>query len=800
MIYKNELLPYRRDVKEKRVDIKGKIKYLSVCSILFFLSAFFASRVFILDTFMPFGIAFFLAVYGMLDRKLAITSGLIGIIGYFTTFKGYISISRMTVLIILVLLAFVFNNKDKNRIIKMSIAGFLINLVVIILFRGLFIAGGFFFFDSILALGESVILAASAYIFSYGVPLYFDHSKRKMLSREEMIFIGLMLGIIVSGMYDIKYMSLSLKNIFGFLFVLIMGYSEGAAMGAATGVSLGLLSTISDSAMPIYLGIYAFCGLISGVFREIGKAVSGIAFLIAGALMAFYTAGLINVNSGVNIVFYNSIIAFVLFMIIPSRNYEKLSALINDEKRTVQLQKSYIERVKDIMNLRLLKISGTLAGISNILEESSDNELANKVQIDGLVEKLADRVCFNCDSRNLCWMREMYYTYDSFIEVLKIIERKGNISASEVPEGLKRKCIRPNELSKQANSVFEIFRLNNKWKRKLVKSRMVLSEQIKDVSELVKSMIEEASTSMEFKNDIEEEIAISLDKKGLDFDDVLAVKNNRNRYEVTLYRKPCAGQQNCNKDFVSIISKALGVRMVRENTKCKISEDNSMCQFRLVEGVNYNVTTAIAKCSKEEISGDSYTFGEVGEGRYMIALSDGMGSGVRASNESSTTLSLLEKFIEAGYERNTAIKATNSVLVFRANYESYATIDLGIIDLYDGIGEFIKIGSAPTFIKSGMDISIINSSTLPAGILEDIEIESELVELKNGDMIVMVTDGIIDADKGEKEKWIIRMLREYDSVNPKEIADYILQKAKEKYSSKIGDDMTVAVLKIWKLM
>jgi stage II sporulation protein E len=313
-------------------------------------------------------------------------------------------------------------------------------------------------------------------------------------------------------------------------------------------------------------------------------------------------------------------------------------------------------------------------------------------------------------------------------------------------------------------------------------------------------MIEEASTSMEFKNDIEEEIAISLDKKGLDFDDILAVKNNRNRYEVTLYRKPCAGQQMCNKDFVSSISRTLGVRMVRENTKCKINKDCSMCQFRLIEAVNFNVTTAISKCSKEEISGDNYSFGDVGEGRYMVALSDGMGSGARANNESSITISLLEKFIEAGYERNAAIKATNSVLVFRANNESYATIDLGIIDMYEGIGEFIKIGSAPTFIKSGMDVSILNSTTLPAGILDDIEIESEIVELKNGDMVVMVTDGITDADKEAKERWVVKLLKEYDSVNPKEVADYVLLKAKEKYEGKIKDDMTVVVLKIWKLM
>jgi stage II sporulation protein E len=219
-----------------------------------------------------------------------------------------------------------------------------------------------------------------------------------------------------------------------------------------------------------------------------------------------------------------------------------------------------------------------------------------------------------------------------------------------------------------------------------------------------------------------------------------------------------------------------------------------------VETENYNVTTAIARHAKEDISGDNYCYGDVGEGRYMVALSDGMGSGKLAGNESNTTVSLLEKFIEAGYERNAAIKATNSVLVFKSNNETFATIDMGLIDLYDGVGEFVKIGAAPTFIKSGMEVDMLKSSTLPAGILDDIEIESEIVQFKNGDMVVMVTDGIIDANKELKERWVVNLLKEIDSLNPKEVADYILQRAKEQYGGQVKDDMTVVVLKVWKLM
>lgn len=800
MIYKNELMPYKSKTEEKKIEEKKKVKLLSTGVVLFLVSAFFAARVNVLEVFMPFGIAFFIAVYGVYGRRRAVPAGIISCIGYLLTFKGYTSISRIVVLASLILLTYLVKESDKNRFMKITFVGFWTNIVLISVFRSIFITDGVLIYDIILSVTESIILAASAYIFCYGVPLYFDSNKRKMLSKEELIYICLMFGIIVSGTYDIQYKFFSLKNVIGFFFVLAMGYTEGAAMGAVTGVSLGLLSTLSDNTMPVYLGIYAFCGLISGVFRELGKIMTGVAFAVAGALMTFYTGGLLHIGNGVEIIFYNSLMAIGLFLIIPRKNYESLSILLNDEKRSVQLQKSYIERVKDIMNFKLSKVSTTLSGLSSVLEDSIENELDNKVEIDGLIEKLADRVCFTCDGQNTCWRNEMYYTYDAFLATLRTIEKKGVITVSDLPDLLKRKCIKPNELSRQANGIFEIFRLNTKWKKKLVKSRSVLAEQVKDMSIFVKSMLEEAAATLEFKNDIEEEIAVALDKNGLDFDDVLAIKNHRNRYEVTLYKKPCEGQKGCNTDFPNIISKVLSTRMVRDNESCNINKDCSMCQFRLVEGVNYNITTAIARCPKDNISGDNYSFGEIGNGRFMVALSDGMGSGAKASNESSITISLLEKFIEAGYERNAAIKATNSVLVFRENDENFATIDFAIFDLYEGIGEFIKIGSAATYIKSGKNVTILNSYSLPVGILDDIDIESDLVQFSNGDMVVMVTDGVTDADTVLGERWISSLLREYDSVNPKEVADYILFKAKDKYGQKVKDDMTVIVIKIWKLM
>ena len=315
---------------------------------------------------------------------------------------------------------------------------------------------------------------------------------------------------------------------------------------------------------------------------------------------------------------------------------------------------------------------------------------------------------------------------------------------------------------------------------------------------MVNSMASDVGTSFEFKNDLEESIGVALDNMGLEFDDVIAVRDNNGKHEVSIYRTPCMGKQSCSREYATVISKVLGIRMTKDSVKCRLNSDCSLCQFKLVEAECYNIVSAMAQKPLEKVCGDTCFHGNISRGRYMLAISDGMGSGSAAAMESSVTISLLEKLMAAGYERTSAIKAINSVLILRSCEESYATIDLGIIDLYNGVGEFVKIGSAATFIKSGDSVRILRSSSLPVGILEDIEIESEIVELEDGDIIIMVTDGIEDSMGLENEEWLEKTIRSMESGNPRDIADSLLKMAEDNYKGEAKDDMTVLVSKIWK--
>ena len=177
-----------------------------------------------------------------------------------------------------------------------------------------------------------------------------------------------------------------------------------------------------------------------------------------------------------------------------------------------------------------------------------------------------------------------------------------------------------------------------------------------------------------------------------------------------------------------------------------------------------------------------------------------MGSGAEAALQSEATISILKRLLESGFDRESAVRTVNSVLLARSVEESFATIDLAVFDLHKGQLELIKVGAAPTYIKRGREVVRIDSACLPIGILSSIEIESTSRKLADGDIVVMVTDGLTQLRRSGgpaiRGDWIARMLQRLQTTDPEEIAYELLCRAREINFNQVEDDMTVLVLKV----
>lgn len=183
-----------------------------------------------------------------------------------------------------------------------------------------------------------------------------------------------------------------------------------------------------------------------------------------------------------------------------------------------------------------------------------------------------------------------------------------------------------------------------------------------------------------------------------------------------------------------------------------------------------------------------------------MILSDGMGSGEKAFHESAMVVEMLEELLTAGFPKETAIQMMNTALVMGREEIRFSTIDMSVFDLYTGKCEFVKAGASTTYLKRGEQVERISSTSLPIGVVQYLELETTEKQLRNGDFVIMVTDGVLDSlPVGEQDLLMEMIIGGTKGNNPKEMAHYILEQVLEWTGEEPMDDMTVAAVGIWSL-
>lgn len=290
----------------------------------------------------------------------------------------------------------------------------------------------------------------------------------------------------------------------------------------------------------------------------------------------------------------------------------------------------------------------------------------------------------------------------------------------------------------------------------------------------------------------------ALSSLGLKIQSVEITDLSHGKVDIRIIHPTCSGRKECEKIIAPMLSEILGENIVVSPKGCALNEGS--CTMQLVSGNTYDVAIGVAQAAKGGglVCGDSYTSLDLGNGKYAVAISDGMGNGTRAYTESSATINLLQQILQSGLDEGLAIKTVNTVLSLRSTDEIFATVDLALVDLHDADTKFLKIGSAPSFIRRGTTVTSVSASNLPIGILDEIEVDVVSESLKAGDLLVMITDGIYEAgtDVENRDQWLKRIIRDIETEDPQEVADLILEQVIRSLYYQIPDDMTVVVARV----
>lgn len=433
------------------------------------------------------------------------------------------------------------------------------------------------------------------------------------------------------------------------------------------------------------------------------------------------------------------------------------------------------------------------------IEEQREQFLPQEIQ--DMCEIVEDKVCKSCEKRESCMRQGKEQIYQMVQEILCAVEIYGTELHVELKRRLQKQCVMAPRFLRTTLETFEYAKKEMVWRNKMIQSREDCAEQLDTFAKMIQHTMRELDASIFQDPPLDKKIRGHLKRAGVRVLSTVFFVNAQGRYEIHLTAKAERGYCVPTKVLAAILSKCTGRNMCpAQGERSVVGQEYGM--LICVEGPEFYTMQGTARIGKDcqSISGDSFSMSRLPGGMETAILSDGMGTGEEARRESAMVIEMLEELLRAGFPVETAISMMNTALVMGREDVMFSTMDMSIFDLYTGKCKFIKAGAAPTFIKRAEKIEHIYSECLPLGVVQSLKAECVTKELVSGDMVVMVTDGVLDAlPAGEQERILDLLIQGTTIENPGELAHYLLEKVLELSKNPPEDDMTVLVAGIWNI-
>lgn len=541
--------------------------------------------------------------------------------------------------------------------------------------------------------------------------------------------------------------------------------------------------------LPVALAIYTqsleiiavfsiYCAAVL-VFSKVSRLLSALCLFLTTLIFNYFNGGFF-VFETVDYIYLFLPVAVFLFT--PNKIYELFL------EHVLKFEEPQITR--EIINAERGALSAKLYGVADAFMnlESTLNKAGEKLEPNDYCEKITDDaiecVCNRCEKNKVCHSRSSKMPI--IIEkTVKTGISKGNLTLADLPKELSEQCIKINDLTYEINRLIGLLRLRQEENERALASKSLVSMQAGGLSDTIRELAYSLADKVYFGRKNERKLFDCLAYEGIVCRQILRAGND---YHILFdndkkdYSVVCALLGECEKQKYRLYSKTDVGGGVLTVFKRSPTFDAT---FGLTQKTKYD----------SEVSGDNFSLKRIDEGKFMVALCDGMGSGKKANENSLTVISLIENFFAAGLDREVALSIT-ARLASCCFDEGFSTLDGGIVNLYTGECNLIKIGATFGFIIGKDGAQIIENNSLPLGVLDQIEPTLKTVNLSDGDSLVIISDGVSDAFFSSTDA-VDFLTREY-CANPQTYADKIMNFALSLTENSAKDDMTVLVVRVYK--
>ncbi|WP_094702206.1 stage II sporulation protein E [Brevibacillus laterosporus] len=643
---------------------------------------------------------------------------------------------------------------------------------------------------------EAILSFVLTLIFIQSLSIIHINKPFEPLKTEEIICLVILLASLMTGTVGWVIQGVSMEHILSRYLLLLFAFVGGGTVGAAVGVVTGLILSLADVSALQQISLLAFAGLLAGLLKE-GKKIGVVAGLLIGtSILGIYGGA----ESGLYLSLIETSIAAFLFLLTPAFIWKRVASFIPGTSEHIQSHQEYMRRIRDMTAGKIQQFSDLFIELSHSFAQTAETKNGvEEEEIDLYLSKVTERTCQLCWKKEQCWERDTQMTYEAMSNMLITVFEHGTMQGATIPKEWEKKCVKTEKVIQHMEQEYHQMIEHNQLKKQIQDSRKLVADQLSGVSRVMSDFAREIQREGLALSLQEKQVSKALEGLGLSVRRVDIHSLEEGKVDIEISQPSCYGRDECAKIVAPMLTEILGENIIVKERQCEAFKDQH-CKMCLASAKTYEIEIGVAGAAKggKLLSGDSFKTMDLGNGKVAVAISDGMGNGERAYMESQSALDMLQQLLKSGLDEKLSIKTVNSVLALRSADEMFATVDLAVIDLQTAMTRFIKIGSTPSFIKRGNDVFMVSANNLPVGILDDIEVDIVTRNLKAGDLLIMMSDGIFEAPHHIENRpvWMKRLISQLETEDPQEISDLLLEKVIREHSGEIVDDMTVLVARI----
>lgn len=563
---------------------------------------------------------------------------------------------------------------------------------------------------------------------------------------------------------------------FALMMLVFSGKSAASFVGALVlGVGAGL-----EGGNLLIAGGLVLCVAVAILFSKSNIYFGAAAFLVGDIFVGMY----FNVFGKYDYMHILAVcIGLIAFLIIPKNIKEHFIHLFGggesknaEHSLVVRNRQETSKKLSDMAKV-FSEIGAVLGGAELAVSASNSVELASEIAVEH---------CAKCPNYKFC---ASMLGGDTTLAIKDLVDKamyNGCLTKDDLSPFLQGRCTRQDSLINLVSDKAErLVRIIDR-KNQIGAGRIILGEQMQSLSAMLLNLGTEIRSAVFFDSESEQNIITELYYYNIVCRDIV-VSGENGVYGVTLTVR----HKDSTKSALSnVVSKVL--KCVFEVVDCSQSKIAGFDVVSLKQSPRFAISYGVATCAMDGsvASGDTFSVQNVAYDKTMLVLCDGMGSGKKANFNSTSTIGMIENFYKAGFNNNAILSLINKILA-TYNSESFTCLDMAMVDLTAGVIDIIKLGGTQSMIIRNHKCYLLGGGALPLGIVEEAKPFTDRHIVMDGDIMVMVTDGISDYLSVDS---ICDLILSSGNINPEQLAEEILNSAT---SGGAKDDSTVIVAKIY---